>query len=121
MVPQKMLESSIKKKKMKTMRIPIRTNISLKMIMLAHKVIDRLRIKMTVFKKVLREVLSVKVINKMIVKKVWEWAWVTDKEVVMMLKMKVAVSTSSPKVVVQLIHFRRRHTLPINKDNTRRS
>lgn len=36
-------------------------------------------------------VLLEKEINKMIVKKAWEWAWAIDKGVVMMLRMKVEV------------------------------
>ncbi len=105
MVPQRMLESKIKRKKMRmTTRILTRTNISLKMIMLAHKLTGMVQTKMIVFKKAPLAVLLVKAINKMTARKVWEWVWVIGRVVVMMLRMKVEVLMFFPKVVAQLIH-----------------
>jgi hypothetical protein len=119
MVPQKMLESSIKKKKMRmTTRILTPTNISLKTIMPVHKLTDRVQTKMIVFKKVPLAVLLAKVINKMTARKVWEWVWVIDKEVVTMLKMKVEVLMFFPRVVAQLIRCKSKHITAINKEHS---
>lgn len=86
------------------------------MIMLALKVTGSQRIKMTAFKRVLQAVLSARVTNKTIVKKVWVWAWVTDRAVVTTWRMKVEVLMLFLKVVVQDTCFKKLNTTATSKE-----